>query len=148
MKKILTIAALMLAFAATSVAQPRALGLRLGYGAELSYQHYMGGGENFLEIDLGLTGFNSLNVAGVYDWNLYQNGPWGVYGGAGAALGLGISEDNSHFHLALAGQIGVEYNFNIPLQLSLDLRPQIGYSFGANALYLWYYPALGVRYRF
>ena len=58
MKKIILVAALVLGFAAAAVAQPRALGLRGGYGVELSYQHTLG--ENFLEADLGLGGFNNF----------------------------------------------------------------------------------------
>jgi hypothetical protein len=42
MKKIIVIAALMLGFAVAAVAQPRAIGGRLGNGAEVSYQHSLG----------------------------------------------------------------------------------------------------------
>ena len=48
MKKILIVVAALLGFAVVASAQPRALGVRAGYGGELSYQHYMGG-ENFAE---------------------------------------------------------------------------------------------------
>ena len=51
MKKIIVIAALMLGFAVAASAQPRAIGGRLGNGAEVSYQHTLG--QNFLEIDGG-----------------------------------------------------------------------------------------------
>ena len=60
MKKIILVAALVLGFAAAAAAQPRALGLRGGYGVEASYQHTLG--SNFVEADLGLYGFNTLNV--------------------------------------------------------------------------------------
>ena len=41
MKKIILIAALALGFAVAATAQPRALGVRLGNGGEISYQHYL-----------------------------------------------------------------------------------------------------------
>ena len=47
MKKIILTAALVLGLAAAASAQPRALGVRIGDGAEISYQHTLG--NNFLE---------------------------------------------------------------------------------------------------
>ena len=47
MKKMLILVAALLGFAVVATAQPRALGVRAGYGAELSYQHTLGS-ENFL----------------------------------------------------------------------------------------------------
>ena len=56
MKKIILIAAMICGFAVAASAQPKALGLRFGYGAELSYQHNVAGA-NFIEADLGLGEF-------------------------------------------------------------------------------------------
>jgi hypothetical protein len=153
MKKIILVAAMVLGFAVAAVAQPRALGLRGGYGVELSYQHTLG--ENFLEADLGLGGFNSLAIAGTYNWMIAQpdwtsKGEWGFYAGPGVALGLGFGEAG-FFNVGVAGQVGLEYTFWFPLQLSVDLRPQLGLvpTSGASAFGLWgWYPTLGVRYKF
>ena len=153
MKKIILVAAMVLGFAVAASAQPRAIGLRGGYGVELSYQHTLG--ENFLEADLGLGAFNGLNVAATYNWMLAQpdwtsKGEWGVYAGPGVALGLGFG-DASYFNVGIAGQVGLEYTFWFPLQLSVDLRPQLGLvtAGGASAFGLWgWYPSLGVRYKF
>ena len=157
MKKIILVAALVLGFAAAAAAQPRALGLRGGYGAEISYQHTLG--ENFLEANLGLGAFNGLNVAATYNWMLAQpdwtsRGEWGVYAGPGAALGLGFGEVG-YFNVGVAGQVGLEYTFWFPLQLSLDLRPQLGLvtassgGVSVSSFGLWgWYPSLGVRYKF
>ena len=152
MKKIILVAALVLGFAAAAVAQPRAIGLRGGYGAELSYQHTLGA--NFVEADLGLVG-SGLNVAATYNWMLAQpdwtdRGEWGFYAGPGAALGLNLGEVST-FNVAVAGQVGLEYTFWFPLQLSLDLRPQLGLWTGGGAAGFYFggwCPALGVRYRF
>ena len=49
MKKIILVAALVLGFAVAASAQPRAIGVRVGNGGEISYQHQLG--SNFLEGD-------------------------------------------------------------------------------------------------
>lgn len=153
MKKIILVAAMVLGFTFAASAQPRAIGLRGGYGAELSYQHQMG--SNFLEADLGLSGFNSLNIAATYNYmlstpNWTDRGDWGFYAGPGAALGLGFGGDTSSFNVAVAGQVGLEYTFWFPLQVSVDLRPQIGIvaSHGASFYFGGWCPALSLRYKF
>ena len=153
MKKIILIAAMVLGFAVAAVAQPRAIGLRGGYGVELSYQHTLG--ENFVEANLGLTGFNALNVAATYNWTVAQpqwtsKGEWGVYAGPGAALGVGFGNPGT-FNVAAAGQVGLEYTFWFPLQLSIDIRPQLGLYTGGGQAGLYFEgwcPALSIRYRF
>ncbi|MCR4825026.1 MAG: hypothetical protein K5849_06700, partial [Bacteroidales bacterium] len=73
MKKFIVILVSVLAFAAVASAQPRALGLRAGYGAELSYQHGLGSG--FLEADLGFQGSgHGVYVTGVYDFIFASSG--------------------------------------------------------------------------
>lgn len=146
MKKIVLIAAMVLGFTFAASAQPRAIGARLSYGAELSYQHTLG--QNFLEADLGLGDFRYLNVAATYnfmiakpDWT--DRGEWGFYAGPGIALGAG----KDLFNVGVAGQVGLEYTFWFPLQLSIDMRPQLGLVGDHFGLWGWY-PQLGVRYRF
>ena len=51
MKKTILILVAILGLSFMAAAQPRALGVRAGYGGELSYQH--GFGANFGEFDLG-----------------------------------------------------------------------------------------------
>ena len=65
MKKFIVIA-IALFTAAAVYAQPRAIGGRLGYGLELTYQHTLG--NNMLELDFGLPGFYGLEAAATYDW--------------------------------------------------------------------------------
>ena len=146
------IALVMLGVSVAVQAQPRAVGLRGGYGVEASYQHNLGG-ENFVEADLGLYSFNALNVGATYNWMLCQpnwtsQGKWGVYAGPGVVLGLGLGGAN-YFSAAVCGQVGLEYTFDFPLQLSLDVRPQLGFWTGGNHFYFeGFYPALGIRYSF
>ena len=54
MKKFFAVMVAALAFAAVASAQPKAVGVRVGNGAEVSYQHYLGG-SNFIEADLTST---------------------------------------------------------------------------------------------
>lgn len=140
MKKIIMIAAMVLGFAVAASAQPKALGLRVGYGAELSYQHNVG--ENFIEADLGLESFKNLGIAATYNFNIAQFGE-GFNFYAGPGIGLGMGETLS---VGIAGQAGIEYNFSeAPVQVSLDVRPY--FDFVGVGLVGWY-PHLGVRYRF
>ena len=67
MKKIILVAALVLGFAVAASAQPRAIGVRIGNGGEISYQHQLG--QNFLEVDgglgLGEANYLTLGAAGM-----------------------------------------------------------------------------------
>ena len=145
MKKIFAIAVALLTVAAVANAQPRALGLRAGYGGELSYQQTLGAA-NFAEFDLGWFR-NGLNVAAIYDFSIYDNGAFGFYAGPGADVALLTYKDVKNvLGLGLGGQIGLEYKFvSVPLQISLDWRPMwfIG-DYGFEA----YGAALGIRYKF
>ena len=89
MKKIIVIA-IALFTAAALYAQPRAIGGRIGSGLELTYQHSLG--NNMVQLDFGLPGFNGLEAAATYDWifpiNSWQEqGSWNWYAGVGAGLG-------------------------------------------------------------
>ena len=53
MKKVLIVIAAVFGFAVMASAQPKAIGGRLGYGLEASYQHYFGK-PHFMEINAGL----------------------------------------------------------------------------------------------
>ena len=140
MKKIILVAALILGFAAAASAQPKAIGLRIGGGAELSYQHNVGA--NFIEADLGLESFKNLGVAATYNFNIAEFGD-GFKFYAGPGIGLGFAES---LMVGVAGQAGVEYNFaSAPVNISVDVRPY--FDFMGVGLVGWY-PHIGVRYNF
>lgn len=146
MKRIVLLAAMMLGLAVAASAQPRALGIRGGYGVDLSYQHSVG--ENFVEADLGLESFAALNVAATYNFMIAKpawtaQGEWGFYVGPGVALGMA----EEVFRVGAACQVGLEYTFDFPLQLSLDVRPQLGLIGQDFDIWGWY-PHLGIRYKF
>lgn len=149
MKKVIVIIISTLLLGAVASAQPRALGVRATYGAELSYQAHMGG--NFAEFDLGWSS-GYTNLAAVYDIILGGESNFNFYAGPGADVCLYnnvTSNGNETIGLGLGvvGQIGMEYEFDaVPLNLSLDWRPifrLIGPTgFGWDSI------ALGIRYRF
>lgn len=152
MKKLFLAAMLVMASVAMVMAQPRAIGARLGCGAEFSYEHQLG--QNMLSVDAGfLVGPSDTFIPGVegvvtYDWiNPFgtsvpwsKRGEWNWYMGVGAGAGayfiyentegpngevLGRNFNNNIF-VGVAGRIGIEYDFWFPLQLSLDWRPLVG----------------------
>lgn len=151
MKKIILIAAMVLGFAVAAAAQPRALGARIGNGAEISYQHSMDA--NFLQVDGGLglglgDGTMNIGATGVYNFMISEFGDgFGFYAGPGASVGLGLGEAN-YLNLGVAGMVGIEYTFDFPLQLSLDFRQHIGFALSGNGVYAPSSVGLGVRYRF
>lgn len=146
MKKIMIIAALVLGLGAVAAAQPRAVGLRAGYGAEISYQHSIG--EHFIEGDLGWFS-RDFDVHATYDFVIvspnWTAGEWNVYAGPG----VGFKGYDGGIGFSLNAQAGIEYTFNIPLQLSLDIRPDIiCFRKGGPKWFTAWSPCLGIRYRF
>ncbi|MCE5332020.1 MAG: hypothetical protein LLF95_07750 [Bacteroidales bacterium] len=128
MKKIILTLAFVVSMIGAVSAQVdgKALGLRFGgvsgLGAEISYQHPLSDA-NRLELDLGLNKWGA-GLSGIYQWvwdlsALSDGFNW--YAGVGGTLGL----SDSSFGIGVIGQVGIEFNFNIPLQLSLDYRPAI-----------------------
>jgi len=137
-----------------------ALGLRLGdndgFGAEISYQLALKE-NNRLEFDLGWrnsNNFNAIKVVGLYHWVFNIDKGFNWYVGPGGGLGfwsydngfLQSNGDDSGSFFFIAGDIGIEYSFDFPLQLSLDFRPEIG--FGDFNDDLDFDIGLGVRYQF
>ena len=146
-KTILTIVFAAVAFAAS--AQPRALGVRIGVtGIEADYQHDMSKNQ-FLQGNLGLDyGVLAGSQPGVKATAIYNfiwarpawtnQGTWAMYAGPGASMGYVY--DSAHykvgqeivaykspgFMLGVCAQVGVEYTFWFPMQVSVDLRPTVG----------------------
>ena len=160
MKKLILVVIAFVGFTALSNAQlieKNALGLRLGdsdgFGAEISYQRALSSDER-LEFDLGWrdgNNFDGFKITGLYQWVWNIDGGFNWYAGAGGGLGAyefdgpGFDGDTETF-VFVAGDVGIEYNFDIPLLLSLDFRPEIG--FGDFNDDLDFDIALGIRYQF
>lgn len=156
MRKAIIVIAAMLGFAFMSSAQPKAIGGRLGYGLEASYQHYLGS-PNFLEANAGIWGFDEIGfrVTGTYNFTFAQpkwtpRGNWAWYAGPGVTFGTSCDSENNFF-FGILGQVGLEYTFWFPLQLSADLRPSFGIcngGFYTNGFTYGLIPTLSVRYSF
>lgn len=151
MKKIFALLVLFATVSFTVAAQPRAIGVRAGYGIEASYQHSVA--NNFVEADLGFNfgERNALMVTALYDFVIASAYNFNFYVGPGAQLGLYTFNDyeghtNVGVGLGVAGQIGVEYEIPAaPINISLDWRPSYHFTGlgwrGENVM-------LGFRYRF
>lgn len=153
MKRIILSLALVMSIYGTLSAQAngKAIGVRGGFGGEISFQSALSGNNRF-ELDLGLnswdnnSGYAGFGLTGIYQWvwDLDQLAPgfkW--YLGVGPQLGSW----SSGLALAAVGQIGLEYNFRIPIQLSLDYRPSwyiLPNSYGGA----WGGTAFSIRYCF
>ena len=152
MKRLLLIATLFIACAFTANAQTgngykNAIGIRGGWGAEVSYQRYIAPA-NRLEGTLGINRYG-FSVEAAHQWMfelpVNTQGVWQWYAGAGAGLGSWNSNKfKTGFSLGLLGQIGIEYTFKFPLQLSLDYRP--GFYMIPETQVDWGGIALGIRY--
>ncbi len=163
MKKNILLASMLFGIAIGAQAQnfsKNAIGLRLGsndgFGTEISYQTRLSS-MNRLELDLGFRNNDNednLKLAGIYQWVWNLDGGLNWYAGVGGGVGSwryndnnGI-DDNGTFAF-VAGDLGIEYNFDFPLQLSLDIRPELYFTsdsyvednFGPDV-------ALGIRYTF
>lgn len=145
MKKFIIAILSVFAFVAVASAQPRAIGVRAGYGGEISYQHYVG--DSFIEADLGLVGNHGFYVTGIYDFNIGYAGPFSFYAGPGAQVGFYNAGENAMaLNLAVGGQIGAEWAIpSAPINISLDWRPMFYLMHGGFG---WDGFALGLRYRF
>lgn len=175
-KTIITLIALTI-FGVLAVAQPRAIGVRGGVpgfnsSLDVSYEHYMSG-SNFLEfnggLDYGRHDQPGFKATGIYNFMIAEpswtsQGEWGIYAGPGVFVGYADDQiDNSvvghklGIMAGIAAQVGLEYTFWFPLQLSVDIRPYAGlhiydldgikigkYENGRLGLY----PTVTARYRF
>lgn len=163
MKKTILSFVLVLTMVGSLMAQAgdKTIGIRLGYPLEISFQS---GLSNSNRIELGIGGrrygyginsnYYELSLSGVYQWvwdlsTLSKGFNW--YAGVGASLGYYsysfVNNTYSGYPVSILGQVGLEYNFDIPLRLSLDWRPAIqinanGSGFIGDGI------ALGIRYRF
>lgn len=162
MRRIRIVAILLLGVTFSTAAQSmsdNAIGLRLGdndgFGGEISYQRKLDT-NNRLEFDLGWRNSNdvdAIKLVGLYQWVMNIDGGFNWFAGVGAGVGTWkldnrFNNDNGAYGL-VAGDIGIEYDFDIPLMLSLDFRPEIYFNsddfresnFGPDI-------ALGVRFQF
>ncbi len=129
-----------------------AIGLRLGesngFGAAVSYQQFITQ-KNRIELNLGwLNNTNStIKLTALYQWVMPLKNDFYWYFGAGAGLfNFNNNNTDNTTTLLIAGNLGIEYRLDIPLQIALGVRPELGFISEINNLHL--NTALSVRYRF
>ncbi|OIQ23787.1 hypothetical protein [Lacinutrix sp. MedPE-SW] len=158
MKKILLLLLVVVGYTATAQdISKNAIGLRLGdddgFGAEITYQRAIQD-NNRLEFDLGIRSgndYDGFKLTGLYQWVWNIDGGFNWYAGAGGGVGSysydnRFGDDFDDTFVFAAGDVGIEYNFDIPLLLSLDIRPELG--FGDYRDDLNFDLALGIKYQF
>ena len=157
MKKLFAVAIVGLVRIAYVSAQPRAVGVNLGYGASVSYQHNLGEA-NMIDLAVEFPAFCSVGATCTYDWiNPFntqipwdEKGEWNWFLGVGAGAGFGFTKWG---YAGVVGHVGVAYDFWFPLELSVDWRPNFGAYFGSdyagfNGAGLYTGLNIGVRYKF
>lgn len=132
MKKLILAVALTI-FAATTFAQDNALGLRVGSGAELQYEHMFASGD-VLKVNAGLFDFDgSFFGTCVYNWECFswtdwtpKAGNWFLQAGVGGALGIYDNGESSDFNIGIAGDVAFGIHFKgAPISLAVDYRPTL-----------------------
>ena len=135
-----------------------ALGIRVGedggFGAEISYQRALQE-DTRLEFNLGVrsgNNYDGFKLAGLHQWLFPLDGNFNWYVGAGGGVGVYSIDvdipgmDDTDSFAFLAGNAGIEYNFDIPILISLDVRPEVG--FGDFNDDFDFDLGLGIRYQF
>ena len=167
MKKVLWMMVALLGLSITAVAQPKAIGIRGGlFEQEISYEHWFTLFDNdydFLEAELGVFNGNGFKATALYNFTFAtpeftDRGEWALYAGPGALVGYGsyfyeevengvvINKSKGRPFIGAAFQVGMEYSFWFPLQLSIDFRPAFLVPMKVNTH--WYGFAVGARYAF
>jgi len=113
----------------------RAGGGNYGAGGEVSYQLGLSD-KNRLELDLGWRGNNGKgNSYNIFVFTAAYHWVWNIDGGLNWYVGPGAQiaswqhkkfDNESGTYIGVGGQLGIEYDFSehdVPLQLSLDIRP-------------------------
>jgi len=136
-----------------------ALGVRIGdddgfnsLGAEISYQLSILE-NNRLEFDLGIRGekdvYDAFKLVGLFQWVMPLDNSFHWYVGAGGGVAnVDYKGFGSDTFVLLAGGVGIEYNFKIPLLLSLDARPEFGLGDDSYGDGFDFDLGLGIRYQF
>lgn len=117
-----------------------------------------------VEIDLGWTDYGTdkyttngyLHLSAGYHWYWHIVAGLGWYVGPSANVGVwldrygysGYTTSDNRFCIGIGGQVGLEYDFNIPLQLTFDARPSFNFKIPGDPFMTANWFNFGLRYRF
>ncbi len=161
MKKIILLAALFIGIS-LGAQEPKSIGVRGGAVTfDFVYQNYTKGAD-FLDLSVGLNYFGQfgLSAGAAYNFVIAQpnwtsQGQWSVYAGPGVTTGFYAGKEHGGFLLGFSGQLGLEYAFDFPMEISIETKPQIGFGIGSGSTWfnkhnLLYglVPSLSLRYSF
>ncbi len=145
MKKLSILLVALVASVAVASAQnyDKAIGLRLGYGAALDFKWNVSQANSW-NFNLAFPAFRGFQASAAYQWN-WPLGDLGVggqgfnaYAGPAAGVGyLGVAGYRG-LSLGIGAHGGVEYKFNAPIALAIDVKPMVTYANGgiwANGLW-------------
>lgn len=114
--------------------QVRSIGATFGSYEAVSFQHMVYGTDNVFQLDLGyhlgLPDAGAIKMMASYNINILSpkwtnEGEWNFYAGPGVYLGGGWAPGKGVTY-GLMAVVGLEYIFDFPLQLSVDMRPSVG----------------------
>ena len=140
-------------FMYSQIQSDHAVGLRLGasdgFVVEISYQYNVNN-KNRFEFNFGwksADSFDGYRLLGLYEWvfNINQTFNWYVGGGPGYSNYNYITGGSEGFPF-IAALIGLEFQTNIPLQITADLRPQFNINDSSDVVEVDF--GIGVRYKF
>ncbi|MBQ6047592.1 MAG: hypothetical protein IJL38_08250 [Bacteroidales bacterium] len=152
-KKLLILLVAVVFSATLSLAQSDDFGLRIGAGpsrsGEIDFSWHKALSKYRLETNLGWAtcdkwDYLNLSVAFHWYWNLKNGVAWYV----GPGINMGWYFRDAQFGLGPGFQIGIEYNFKIPIQLSIDIFPRYNILGEDDARGLGGSGGLSIRYRF
>jgi len=140
MKKTSLLAIILVATCTVAMAQPRAIGGRLGLSAGPSYQHQIGK-KTMIQADVDMLAY-AYGIQGTVTFNWivpiksWEKANWNLLAGVGAGGGWEVWNKwkSGYGFVGVAGMVGLEWNFKFPLQLSVEYRPVIGPKFYHGAL--------------
>ena len=167
MKNSVLITLVLFAFGTAATSQEiaeNAIGIRLsesdGFGPEINYQRAVGD-NNRLELGLAWHSkrhWETVKLTGIYQWVWNIDGGFNWYAGPGAGAGIAsydyYYDDDPPYHRHgkdseafgfLTGDVGIEYNFDFPLLVSFDFRPQINLGYRDD---ITFDVGLSARYQF
>lgn len=131
-------------------------GVYRGYAAAVDAMMPLG--ENRLHGNLSFGGWG-LGASVIYDWqNTFGNGvngygEWLWYPGFGVGIGIWddgyIGNGNGGVGVSAIGEFGIEYQFDFPMSIGVDIRPSIGFgNYIGDGIGFYIGSGLNVRYRF
>ncbi|MDR2912680.1 MAG: hypothetical protein LBV38_05210 [Alistipes sp.] len=144
MKKLIILLAVVVASATAASAQnyEHGVGLRLGYGLTLDYKWNFSE-TNSWEFNLAMPAFNGFMASAAYQWN-WPLGDAGIGGQgfnayAGPAAGVGFLGLPGYrgFMLGIGGHGGIEYKFNAPIAVGIDVKPMVTFVTGNSFSGIW-----------